>query len=553
MPETRPAISSGVPDRYRDLFTRNITAGTIATAMDEADAGYPDMIAQLIEEVLEKDIRMRSAFQLRMLAVTCTNWTILPAREDDLEAQEYADFVSEQIDESQFRQLCLLQHSAVAMPFAVTWQSWGLRDGYAVPVKYQRQSPRCFAWDIETDELQMLVGKYGTERAPIPPFETVRSVYTDLGGSPVRAGLGRHLLWFALFKHSNLRHWIHYIEKYGMPMRVATLPSEDFLDPEMVEGVMSRLKAVGADLSAVMPEGSTLDVKALSVGDPIHRVLCDYIDVAEARLILGHELSSGSSPGSGQLGVSAAKDVRQEIRESDCMMLQEDIRRDVFRPMIIFNFGEDKAVLTPRLKFFYEEPVDQQQVANTYATMARYFPDLAQSRTQIRSTFGWDPPADADFEEESDAIFAHIPAAPGFGGGEKGVPDPDNAPGDVDKPGGAPDAGDEDDEDEEQRVDLRPVNSEQSRRRALPPSERNVQRLIADGEARSKAELLALRKPIRDVLKRAGAERWNEAMTVRALTQLYRRLNLSKTARVHAEKSVTARLFGRSAAMKGRR
>ena len=65
--------------------------------------------------------------------------------------------------------------------------------------------------------------------------------------------------------------------------------------------------------------------------------MIDIVNREASQLVLGHELSSQSSPGSGQLGITAAIAVRQDCIEGDCNWLGNIVRRDIFRPMVDRN------------------------------------------------------------------------------------------------------------------------------------------------------------------------------------------------------------------------
>ena len=62
-------------------------------------------------------------------------------------------------------------------------------------------------------------------------------------------------------------------------------------------------------------------------------------------------------------------EVRQDLLEADCKALAETLRRDLIRPLVLFNFGYEAKL--PWIKFHFEPPEDLAAQSKTYATLVK--------------------------------------------------------------------------------------------------------------------------------------------------------------------------------------
>ena len=116
------------------------------------------------------------------------------------------------------------------------------------------------------------------------------------------------------------------------------------------------------------PDGTTIDFitteKASSTD--LYERLARYCDEQISKAILGQTLTSDS--GGGSFAQSKThNEVRHDLTVADCKALAATLRRDLIRPLCIFNFGEDKRI--PYLRFDCEESEDLEQTANILGTL----------------------------------------------------------------------------------------------------------------------------------------------------------------------------------------
>jgi phage gp29-like protein len=126
---------------------------------------------------------------------------------------------------------------------------------------------------------------------------------------------------------------------------------------------MQALAQIGADAAGIFPDGTTIEFvnteKASSTD--LYERLARYCDEQISKAILGQTLTSDSGGGS-YAQSKTHNDVRHDLTVADCKALASTLRRDLIRPLCIFNFGEDKRI--PKIQFDCEEGEDLEQTAN---------------------------------------------------------------------------------------------------------------------------------------------------------------------------------------------
>lgn len=87
-----------------------------------------------------------------------------------------------------------------------------------------------------------------------------------------------------------------------------------------------------------------------------------------SKAILGQTLTSDSGGGS-YAQSKTHNDVRHDLTVADCKAIAATLRRDLIRPLVLYNFGEDKRI--PYLRFDAEESEDLTQTATVIGTLIR--------------------------------------------------------------------------------------------------------------------------------------------------------------------------------------
>jgi phage gp29-like protein len=82
-----------------------------------------------------------------------------------------------------------------------------------------------------------------------------------------------------------------------------------------------------------------------------------------SKAVLGQTLTSDAGGGS-YAQSKTHNEVRHDLTVADCKAIAATLRRDLIRPLVIYNFGEDKRI--PYIRFDCEEAEDQNETADIY-------------------------------------------------------------------------------------------------------------------------------------------------------------------------------------------
>ena len=359
-PDTREVAVAQVTDKYSDYPSNGLTPVRLAEIFKEADAGDILRQAELFEEMEEKDPHLFSQLQTRKNAVTGLDFEIIPFDSDDEKDKEIAEFVEAQINGIEgFGDIMLDLLDAIGKGFAVSEIMWAYEGGHVVVSDIRSRYQKRFFWDSED------AFKVRTDEAPegmeLPKNKFILHRYKARSGHPSRAGILRVVAWMYLFKNYDLKDWVSFAEVYGLPLRLGKYaPGASEADKV---ALMQALIQIGADAAGIIPDGTTIDfiTTEKTSSTDLYERLARYCDEQISKAILGQTLTSDSGGGS-YAQSKTHNDVRHDLTVADCKALASTLRRDLIRPLCIFNFGEDKRI--PKIQFDCEEGEDLEQTAN---------------------------------------------------------------------------------------------------------------------------------------------------------------------------------------------
>lgn len=364
-PDTNEIAVAQVTDKYSEYPSNGLTPVKLAEIFKEADAGDVLRQMELFEEMEEKDPHLFSQLQTRKNAVTGLDFEIIPFS-DDPRDKEIADFIEEQIngiESLEDVETDLLD--AIGKGFAVSEIMWGYDEGHVVVREIKSRHQKRFFWDSLDDSFKVRT-KAAPEGILLPANKFIVHRYKARSGHTSRAGILRVVAWMYLFKNYDLKDWVSFAEVYGLPLRLGKYaPGASEADKV---ALMQALIQIGADAAGIIPDGTSIDfitTEKTSSSDLYER-LARYCDEQISKAILGQTLTSDSGGGS-YAQSKTHNDVRHDLTVADCKSLASTLRRDLIRPLCIFNFGEDKRV--PHIRFDCEESEDLTQTATIIGTL----------------------------------------------------------------------------------------------------------------------------------------------------------------------------------------
>lgn len=365
-PEAREIAVAQVTDKYSEYPSNGLTPVKLAEIFREADAGDVLRQMELFEEMEEKDPHLFSQLQTRKNAVTGLDFEVIPFDSDDPRDKQIAEFVSEQINSLEsFEDVMTDLLDAIGKGFAVSEIMWGYDAGRVVVMDIRARHQKRFFWDTLDDSFKVCtVDEPGGVMLPVNKF--IFHKYKARSGHPSRAGVLRVVSWMYLFKNYDIKDWIAFCEVFGMPLRLGKYqPGASDADKS---ALMQALVLLGSDAAGIIPDGTTIDFVTTekTSSTDLYERLARYCDEQISKAVLGQTLTSDS--GGGSFAQSKThNEVRHDLTVADCKALSATLRRDLLRPLVLFNFGEDTRI--PYLRFDCEEAEDLVQTANILGTL----------------------------------------------------------------------------------------------------------------------------------------------------------------------------------------
>lgn len=360
-PELFEIAVAQVQDKYSTYPSNGLTPVRLAQIFREADAGDVLRQMELFEEMEEKDPHLFSQLQTRKNAVTGLDYEIIPFSDDEAD-KEIAEFVKQEIESLEnFEDVLMDLLDAIGKGIAISEIIWAYDEGKVTiqDIKWRHQK-RLF-WD-ENDILKITTKDFpsGIE---IPENKFIIHRYKAKSGHPARAGVLRVVAWMYLFKNYGLKDWVSFCEVFGMPLRLGKYNPSASEEDKLA--LMRALVQIGTDAAGIIPDGTEIEFKesAKTTSINVYESLARFCDEQISKAVLGQTLTSDS--GSGSYAQSKThNEVRHDLTVADCKALAATLRRDLIRPLVLFNYGEDKRI--PYLRFDSEEADDQKETVDIY-------------------------------------------------------------------------------------------------------------------------------------------------------------------------------------------
>lgn len=333
---------------------------------------------RIYREVLRDD-RCASAFMERRLAVTSKPWVVDPASKS---AQDVAaaDFLRELLENVEWDRITDKMLYARWYGHAIGECMWAT-DGRFVTLADVRVRDRGrFLYD---DQGGLHLQKQGrVERMPERKFWTI-STGADTDDSPYGLGLGHYCYWPVFFKRSDIKFWLVFLEKFGMPTSLGKAPAGKLEDATFKANALAALRAIASETAVLVPEGVEIELlEAARNGSADYKAMCDAMDGAITRLIMGQTASSQGTPG--KLGNEDQQgDTKADLVRSDSDLISASFKRQVITWLTEWNFPGAKP---PAMWREVEPPEDLNRRAERDAKV--FALGFEPTEDYVRETYG---------------------------------------------------------------------------------------------------------------------------------------------------------------------
>lgn len=366
--------------RLDNQFSRiggSVTPLQLSAIIREADSGENYRLIDLMNESRQKDCHLQSLLGTREAALCGLRWTMVPAsrEEEDMKRARVTELAlkgaagnpAEPQDSRGFADVIGHLAGGAYYGYAVSETEWAMKElegaGLMAPLGFRNHSARRFKFSDKSGKL----GWYDTG-APIgaEPIEVQKRWPQKFlqhqprinGDIPAREGLGRVLVWAAIFRNWSISDWLRLAELAWKPWRIGKFSPD--ASNEEIDGLTAAL-----DLLTTQGVGVFSDRADISVewplrgrgGKPEHESLADWLGSEMSKGVLGQTLTvEAGERGARSLGEVHDR-VRKDIREIDAITCAVTINRDLVVPMNTMNYGTSRP--PPVFMFVTDDAIDR--------------------------------------------------------------------------------------------------------------------------------------------------------------------------------------------------
>ena len=392
-------------DSLRSHPSVGLTPSIALSHLHAADAGSPQLLFELFDEMLRKWPRLAAVEATRRLALTGLEWDVVAppgarnggrgsAARDGESFNQSREALASGSRDSHTRSLTLrgsesqrtidfcretlaalpaldetLDHLANAIGYGIAvaelvWERGQLVDLTPVPYSRLVGDPH------EPWRLRVLTEDEPTYGVPVDeqPFKWIVHRPRVSAGRLFDGGLLRTSLLLYLAQNLSFKDWLIYSQIAGMPVRVAQFAPGT---PENEKAALLRmLEKLGTDAVAVLSKSVELKLlESGKSGEKPYQPLQDYCNTEVTILWLGQHLTTDVRASGSRAAAEIHDRVREDLLVDDIRDEAATLRRDVLTPMVAARFGEGATV--PTFRRSLAEAVDTKVLADTLAVAVR--------------------------------------------------------------------------------------------------------------------------------------------------------------------------------------
>ena len=229
--------------------------------------------------------------------------------------------------------------------------------GFALQILQRRR----FVFDVHARPLLLTTDHPDGEPLPERKFWCF-STGADHDDEPYGLGLGHWLYWPVWFKKNQVRFWLLYLEKYGMPT-----PLAEYSRDEQKQMALDLARSVHTESALAVPEGVVLKlVEAMRAGQAGYESFHAAMNDAITTIILSQTMTTedGSSLSQAQVHM----EVRREIVESDAWLVDESFNRG---PAVWWRDMNYPGAAVPRVRRVMDDPAERKELAERDEIVSR--------------------------------------------------------------------------------------------------------------------------------------------------------------------------------------
>jgi phage gp29-like protein len=313
-----------------------LTPARLAQIIFAADQGNSLAFQELAEDIEERDPHYAAVLATRKRAVCQLPLTVTAASEDP-EHEKHAAFLRDWIKNGLLLQSLFDTLDAIAKGYCAMEIDWELTPKATLPKALTYRPQRWFEIDYFDGDTVLIRDQVGFTE--MMPHKFVVHRHPSKSGLLMRSGLARVAAWAWMYKSFTARDWATFVQNYGAPIRVGRYgPDSSESDRDVLWKAVSQ---IAGDCAAIIPKSMDIEfVKNDNLGASaeLYEKRCDWLDKQISKLVLGQTATTDANPGSHAAG-QTHRLVQEDIERFDAQLLSATITRQLFAPIVAFNFG----------------------------------------------------------------------------------------------------------------------------------------------------------------------------------------------------------------------
>lgn len=403
----RTAVGS-VLSPHRDSVANTLTPQKLASIMKEADRGNVEAFLTLCEEMEERETHYASVLFTRKLGVSGSP-VVVDAPDETPNSKALTDDVLNTIVKNPaFEGLIQDLMDGVPKGFSCVEIMWHRDAKRWHPTSYEFRPQRHFTFDMHTMNTPRLRSESNPiEGIELAPFKWIVHKPKIRSGVPIRAGLARTVAVAYAAKRYTVADWLAFMDIYGIPIRLGKYPI-NMADKK--NALLNAIRSIGSDAAAVVPKEMDVEIvnagKASGSGHKLFLEKAEYWDKQISKVVLGQTMTTDDGSSLAQATIHQRTQI--DIRKADARSVVNTINRDLIRPFVILNYGEQKSY--PMVRIQAEEPEDTKSLMETTKVFVNLGGKVQMSEVRDRLGFS-EPEKGAELLLPESVIAANASAA----------------------------------------------------------------------------------------------------------------------------------------------
>lgn len=308
-------------DPLKPLRLTSLAAAPFATLLQPEDSilrtkgGIENL--RIYKELLRDD-QVASTWQQRRLSLTSCDTEVEPGAEDEL-SKAAAEELKAQLDAMNWDDITDKSLFGVFYGWNVAEVIWRPGPQFVTFDRIVVRDRSRFRFDRDGN-LYLWTNGSGWRLMPDRKFWTY-SAGADNHDEPYGLGLAHSLYWPVFFKRNDIKFWLIFLEKFGMPTAKATVPAGQMDDPTTIDRAKAVLQQIATDAGVVVPDNVVIElIEAARSGNVDYGGLHDAMNAAISKIVVGQTMTTdnGSSRAQAQVHEKVAESIMQADSDLLC-------------------------------------------------------------------------------------------------------------------------------------------------------------------------------------------------------------------------------------------